>query len=1337
MGTTHRRLAFEMAMEKSTSRVAMGLLCGLAICCAVMYITADGADVQETILAPAKSVYGIGGPSSVDSEDVEKVGTVFTNTPDGRMRLTDYLTNVEKEIASEEAARKRDVAAVRAQMARNFAFNKAARSKLKKALLHKMAVNAKKAKDDLDTGMRYVQGKFASMAKLQNERNKANIARSKYIRGVVEANKREAKKNLQAQVLTQQRAMAALASAVNARIAKTNKHVAINAAQIKENAKKAREELDAAVAIFDKKAANARAEAAAGRSKLAAQLAAQDKSIRQWANNKLKVVMAKTAAQFRRVREKMAEDRHNADMALKSASSRMTAALSANSALNDKRFSQTVADIAAAKKEAEERVEEAEASFKTSIYVLTSTVNEQVMKTNNRIDQLSDTVEKHKVARAKINANVNAEMKRMVDLGNKRYSEHLKKDEELKSLIDSNKAATDKRMEAMAAHYTIELSAVRATMKKNRAHATHMLAKESAALYGAIMEMEEEQMKTNEELASQTARARLDVEDSLRSAKEDFAELLGALHKNVVDNDKKFEGKMDKLTGIVRANAVKSAKGREELAAIMEANKKELTAAVRDAVTKGEQQMQAAEEHLENLNEKTKAALNVKITTEISKLTKDANSQIEGLRLNSKEARDMMKKELLYAVRAMAEESKKNLDDAVASATETFNDVNAKEKAAADASAADRAAIAEQIAIEKSNAEGSLSAAVATMTKSLLALKHETATAIEKTNTRVDAYAQQLKKQAEETKLMMKEQMTVLTGKIEAQKESASADIAAADAASASAFGEVMDKVAADLAAAQAKAESKFGDLTEAMADQRAELDENLAKSVTEINDSIAKQAALADSRFSKTVKDIGAARKEAQDQVRQARKDFATGLLSVTDQIKAMDTKLVNQVQVVSAEVISHKAAQTRVNQHVAAEIKRVEKLMNDQNSKSIKARGKLRAILDENKRAAHDEVVALDGLFKEKIAEISAQANADALGAKKDLTEATEKMYEQMAEVQKANLYANEEHATAIDAYSKDSLGAIADSKAWFTDRMDILTDTIAANHKKVEKNFEILTGVVRSYKEAGEADRDLIRMQNDALNAEMMEAIDTAIQIGEAKAKAVAQRARAALKGTSDALLVEITDTVEEYADATFKLVQGNHQKIADNYLSFKAYAVTASEKITEYVAKGKGKNLSSLGDLLVNTAFLSDVTVEPEEGLSPTKEIPLPFSNGKVEIDNSVSKINGLVNEYVKTVNSCRERWPMGLGKYLLMKLEGAMTKKGVLQVDKLESKSGNWVFMNGHAVGLSNKLNDFEGLAVRMGTYEATLAKLTATLSGKPKDTAAAEVYVPPPEWEGK
>merc|ERR1712022_15685 len=155
-----------------------------------------------------------------------------------------------------------------------------------------------------------------------------------------------------------------------------------------------------------------------------------------------------------------------------------------------------------------------------------------------------------------------------------------------------------------------------------------------------------------------------------------------------------------------------------------------------------------------------------------------------------------------------------------------------------------------------------------------------------------------------------------------------------------------------------------------------------------------------------------------------------------------------------------------------------------------------------------------------------------------------------------------------------------------------------------------------------------------------------------------------------------------------------IRGKHQKLADNYLSLKAYAATAEDKVQDYVGKGKGRNLSSLGDLLTNVAGLSKA-----EGLSPTDHLPAIFTAKQVKVDAAVSKINGLVNEYVEVVNGVRMRWPMGLGKYLLFKLERSMSKKGVLQVDKVEQKSGNWVYINGHAVGLSSKLKDFEGLAV--------------------------------------
>merc|ERR1712230_238970 len=327
------------------------------------------------------------------------------------------------------------------------------------------------------------------------------------------------------------------------------------------------------------------------------------------------------------------------------------------------------------------------------------------------------------------------------------------------------------------------------------------------------------------------------------------------------------------------------------------------------------------------------------------------------------------------------------------------------------------------------------------------------------------------------------------------------------------------------------------------------------------------------------------------------------------------------------------------------------------------------------------------------------------------------------------------NQESAKAIGAYSADSLAAIAASKKNFNQRLDQLTNTIAANAKHVEDRFEKLTDVIRMHKATGAEDRKLIQEQNEAMGRDMKRKIRTAIQEGEAKAKAVANRAEEALNAAKKTLLVEITDTVEDFADKTFAAVQGSHAKIADNYLSLKAYAVTAEAKIVAYV--GQGKDLSSLGDLLVNIAALGGVAAKKEEGMLPNDMVGGLFSDTEIKVDNSLTKVHGLVNEFTQVANACRLRWPMGLGKYLLLKLEGSMEGKGVLQVDKVDSKSGNWVFMNGHAVGLSNKLNDFEGLAVRMGHYEAQLAKLTAALSGKAKKPVKPTIhYASPPEYKG-
>merc|ERR1719261_48295 len=224
--------------KTSRARVAFVLLCGLAVCCSVMYITADAS---ESVLATAEKVsnvdigagFDLHDPKSIESVDVKKAGLIMTNTPDGRQRLLSFLNKVERQIAKEVAGRKADIAAVRAQMAKNFAYNQAARSKMKKALLAKMAINAKKAKDDLDRDMRMVQAKFARFAERENKRNKRTIARSRKTREIMRKNKAHAAKQLKLAVSAQQRALSALASATNAKIHQTNKHIAANAAQIK------------------------------------------------------------------------------------------------------------------------------------------------------------------------------------------------------------------------------------------------------------------------------------------------------------------------------------------------------------------------------------------------------------------------------------------------------------------------------------------------------------------------------------------------------------------------------------------------------------------------------------------------------------------------------------------------------------------------------------------------------------------------------------------------------------------------------------------------------------------------------------------------------------------------------------------------------------------------------------------------------------------------------------------------------------------------------------------------------------------------------------------------
>merc|ERR1719472_397813 len=77
----------------------------------------------------------------------------------------------------------------------------------------------------------------------------------------------------------------------------------------------------------------------------------------------------------------------------------------------------------------------ASSQFKVALLSLSSTVKEQVAKVNARIDKTANVVRSDAAAQAKVNANVNAEMGRMMKVANHRYVQHLKDDAELQSAI--------------------------------------------------------------------------------------------------------------------------------------------------------------------------------------------------------------------------------------------------------------------------------------------------------------------------------------------------------------------------------------------------------------------------------------------------------------------------------------------------------------------------------------------------------------------------------------------------------------------------------------------------------------------------------------------------------------------------------------------------------------------------------------------------------------------------------------------------------------------------------------------------------------------------------------
>merc|ERR1711970_376422 len=77
---------------------------------------------------------------------------------------------------------------------------------------------------------------------------------------------------------------------------------------------------------------------------------------------------------------------------------------------------------------------------------------------------------------------------------------------------------------------------------------------------------------------------------------------------------------------------------------------------------------------------------------------------------------------------------------------------------------------------------------------------------------------------------------------------------------------------------------------------------------------------------------------------------------------------------------------------------------------------------------------------------------------------------------------------------------------------------------------------------------------------------------------------------------------------------------------------------------------------------------------------------------------LNKVNGLADEYYQQYAQVASRWPWGLGAYLLKALAKSITKDGVLTVGKKGNSAGQYVYLNGHNLGLSTRCPSSQRLA---------------------------------------
>merc|ERR1711871_41136 len=455
---------------------------------------------------------------------------------------------------------------------------KEARAMMRKQVEAALTDAMDEAKKNLADTVKWATGRFASLdAVLESNQAKSAGDRAK-LKAEIDAQKADAKMKLQNAVDAQARARISFEEETHQDIDATNKNIDAAADQMEKNAKKVEADIKSDTATILGKIAAAKKAAQTGLASAEASSVARYEGALKAVEDGIAAAEETSKARFGQLYMDMAADRKSWDHKYATSISELNDALASEAALQSEQFTKNMKDIADYKVKARQRVVDARKSVKSDIAGITA----QQKRINGEIAVVSGMVRDNAAQNAQTNKRVKTALDAIEKASDSEVSKSKRSHKELKAKVDANKAAAAEEVAALTKKTRFEVSMTRSKQAEYRLQAAQALTEATKGLYDSMAKQ-----ATDDALA----KASLATAGKLKSATDDFESKLNTMTNIVTSNQKKYEERMQHMTGVVHDWKAGSEADRALVKDQVVAMEADLNGAIARAIQLGEAKM--------------------------------------------------------------------------------------------------------------------------------------------------------------------------------------------------------------------------------------------------------------------------------------------------------------------------------------------------------------------------------------------------------------------------------------------------------------------------------------------------------------------------------------------------------------------------------------------------------------------------------------------------------------------------------------------------------------------------------------------------------------------------